>query len=77
MTNAISGCKSCGSSKLAELTAEVCIHLPGLRGLDVDPIYAFPKLRICLECGLVQANLTEEELKQVREGEKKARGTSA
>lgn len=73
----ISQCKSCGSSNLTELGAEVGIHLPGLRGLDVDPIYAFPKLTICLECGLVQANLAEKELNQVREGTKKAKGTRA
>jgi hypothetical protein len=74
---AISQCKSCGSSRLTDLNSEVCIHFSGLKGLDVEPIFVFPKLKVCLDCGFVDANLSEGALEQVREGTKEGRAASA
>jgi len=42
------------------------MHLPGLKGLKKKPIYAFPKLTICLKCGSIQSNFSAQELEQVR-----------
>jgi len=60
-----------------DLNAEVCIHFPGLVGLNIESIFVFSKLTVCLGCGFVQSNLSEKELKQVREGTEKAKGASA
>jgi hypothetical protein len=61
-------CKSCAASNLVELNAELCIHFPGLKGLQVEPIFAFPKLKVCLYCGSIQSNFSANELDRVREG---------
>ena len=53
-------CNACASLELVELDSEVCLHFPGLKGLKKRPIYAFPKLTICLNCGSIQ------ELEQIR-----------
>lgn len=61
-------CSSCAASTLVELEAEMCIHFRGLAGLDVEPILAFPKLRVCLYCGFIRSDLSAQELSRVREG---------
>jgi hypothetical protein len=71
MINSLSVCRSCAASNLVELTGELCIHFPGLKGLDVEPIYAYPKLRVCLYCGSIQSELSAKELHRVREGARK------
>ena len=67
MVNTISHCKSCASFKLVELHAEICFHFPGLNGLKKDPILAFPKLAVCLDCGFVQSTLSIGDLRRIRE----------
>jgi hypothetical protein len=60
-------CRSCSASSLVELNSEICIHFPGLKGVDVEPIFAFPKLTVCLDCGSVQSDLSAKELDNVKE----------
>jgi len=60
-------CKSCASTNLMNLHTEVNIHLPGLRSLDHPPIFAFPTLTVCLNCGHAEAKLSEIELTQIKE----------
>jgi len=62
----VSHCNACASLELIELGSETCLHFTGLKGLKKKPIYAFPKLTICLKCGSIQSNLSAEELEQVR-----------
>ena len=73
MKNNLSLCSSCAASHLVELNAEICIHFRGLAGLDVEPILAFPKLRVCLYCGAIQCDLSSKELHLVREGAARVR----
>jgi hypothetical protein len=68
MISTLSVCRSCAASHLVELSAEICIHFPGLRGLAVEPILAFPKLKVCLYCGSIQSELSSKELDRVKEG---------
>jgi hypothetical protein len=68
MISTLSVCRSCAASHLVELSAEICIHFPGLKGLDVEPILAFPKLNVCLCCGSIQSQLSTKELDCVKEG---------
>jgi len=72
MANAYSRCKSCSSLNIVELGAEVCFRIPGLKGLKVEPIFAFPRLAVCLDCGFLQSNLSAEDLQGIRESAKKA-----
>jgi len=61
-------CRSCSASSLVELDSEICIHFPGLKGLDV---FAFPKLTVCLDCGSIESNLSAKELGEVKESSAK------
>jgi hypothetical protein len=45
---------------------EVAIHFPGLKGLDMPIVWVFPKLKICLKCGVAQFELPENELQVLR-----------
>lgn len=60
-------CKSCKSPNLTELEAEMNIHFAALRSLDQPSIFAFPKLVVCLDCGLTESIMSDEELRQLRE----------
>ena len=59
-------CKSCASPNLIKLMAETCIH-PPLNGLKMDPIFVFPDIVVCADCGFVQFHLSQLELEEVRE----------
>ena len=60
-------CVSCLSVP-AEFTTEMLIHFPGLAGLNKSPVLAYPKLRICLNCGRVELALSEEQKEDLRKG---------
>jgi hypothetical protein len=55
-------CLSCGSTKQTELTAEMMIHSRGLEHLDNPGVLLFPKIRVCLGCGLSRFTVPETEL---------------
>jgi hypothetical protein len=60
-------CKSCKSEHQSNLSAEVAIHFPGLRGLDEPRVLVFPKLVVCLDCGLAEFEVPETELREIRD----------
>ena len=66
MKEQLLSCGSCGSVNVIKLASETCLHFPGLKGLNVEPIFIFPKTVICLHCGSTQSSLAEEEIEQVR-----------
>jgi hypothetical protein len=55
-------CKFCGSAKLSNFKGELCIPLPGLKNLRMDPIRLFPRLLVCLNCGIAVITIPESEL---------------
>jgi hypothetical protein len=55
-------CLLCGSSNQAELTAEMVIHLSGLKNLDNPGVWVFPKLSVCLDCGYSHFAVPERKL---------------
>jgi hypothetical protein len=61
-------CSLCGSSRLAEFTAEVNVHFRGLQSLDQPSILVFPKLSVCLNCGLSRFTTPETELARLASG---------
>ena len=44
-------CNSCGSINQGKYLAEVGIHVPGLRNAGKSPVFVFPELLVCLDCG--------------------------
>jgi len=59
-------CRSCASMSITEVHAEMNLHFPG-RSLDQPSIFAFPKLVVCLDCGLTESIMSEAELHELRE----------
>ena len=55
-------CKCDSSDNKSTLNGEVAIHFPGLQGLDKN-VFVFPKLVVCLHCGLTEFTIPENELR--------------
>jgi len=61
-------CKSCLSEHQSKLNAEVAIHFPGLKGLERPIVWMFPKLLVCLDCGVTEFSVPERELSVIVKG---------
>jgi hypothetical protein len=55
-------CKSCDSDRLRTFDGEIAIHVPALEGLNEPIVWAFPKVLVCLNCGIAQFAVPEAEL---------------
>ena len=58
-------CTRCSSDKLSKFTAEMNIHFPGLEGLDKPPVWIFPEIIVCLQCGFAEFSIPENELRKL------------
>ena len=58
-------CVSCLSTNEKNFPAEINIHFPGIEGLDKPTVWAFPRLTVCLDCGLVQFKIEDIQLRQL------------
>jgi hypothetical protein len=54
-------CRSCSSKNQAEYEAEINIHLP--RDRDKAAVLIFPKLVVCLDCGVAEFTIPEAGLR--------------
>ena len=52
---------------MVQLNGEMGLHFPGLKGLRIAPIFEFPKIAVCLDCGFTYSNLSDTVLQMVRE----------
>jgi hypothetical protein len=55
-------CPSCASDYQGEFAVEMIIHFSGLRNLDKPGVWTFPKLLVCMDCGLSRFTLRKPEL---------------
>jgi len=66
-------CSSCSSGCQMEFRAEICMHFRGgLQSLDKPPVWAFPKVVVCLDCGSAQFTVAVAELKLIQENLERA-----
>ena len=56
-------CKRCDSGNQRTFNGEVAIHFPGLNALDKPIVFVFPKLVVCVQCGLTEFTVPERELR--------------
>jgi hypothetical protein len=68
MTKRTTICKSCASGNLKELGAEISVHFGGFEGLNKFPLFIFPMLQVCLDCGFTEFMFPEAELDTLGEG---------
>jgi len=62
----MSNCASCGSQNLQRFDAEANIHFPGLKGIDVQSVFVFPTLLICMDCGQMESTLSKRDLQLLK-----------
>lgn len=55
-------CKSCGSDNVSNFTAEIAIHVPGLKNIDVPPVFVFPSILVCFDCRAAQFDVPAEQV---------------
>jgi len=65
-------CKACKSDNERVFNGEVAIHFPGLKGVDLPIVWVFPKLKVCLECGVSEFEIPERELQVLNDGDSRA-----
>jgi hypothetical protein len=58
-------CARCLSLHETELNAEINLHFRGLANLGDPGIFVFPKILVCLDCGLSQFVVEKRELAQI------------
>jgi hypothetical protein len=61
-------CKACHSYEQRVFNGETAIHFPGLEGLNKPIVWVFPKLVICLHCGVTEFTVPERELSVLVQG---------
>jgi len=61
-------CPSCRSEKQTEFTAEMIVHFSGLYNLDEPGVWVFPKLVVCLDCGLSQFTIPQAKRRLLTSG---------
>lgn len=59
-------CFSCRSENVKAFTSEINIHLPGKANLTRS-VLAYPKLLVCMDCGLADVLLSQDELRNLKE----------
>ena len=64
----MAACKSCHSTRQWSCPAEINIHPPSeVENLTKPTVWAFPKLSVCPDCGLVEFVLEDRLLHRLKE----------
>ncbi len=66
-------CPLCHSGNIREYSAEINIHFPGMKGLDIPTVWVFPRTLVCLDCG--QAQFTVPEAERIQLGDRDHRNS--
>jgi len=70
-------CTRCLSLHQTELNSEINLHVRGLPNLGESGIFVFPRVLVCLDCGLSQFIIEERELAEIMERNLTQRGLGA
>jgi hypothetical protein len=55
-------CPTCRSDDQMEYSAEMLVHLGGIKNMDHPGVILFPKLLVCVACGFSRFTVTKAEL---------------
>jgi hypothetical protein len=55
-------CPICGLGNQVEFSAEMIVHLGGLKHLDKSGVLLFPNLLVCVSCGFSRFTVSKAEL---------------
>lgn len=73
----MSPCRDCQSDAQQEYQAEINVHFPGMKGLDIPTVWVFAKLQVCLDCGAAQFVIPDAERKTLSERDYRGRADEA
>ena len=59
-------CRRCAADRLKDFNGELAIHFPGLQSLETPIVWVFPRVRICLSCGLAELVIPDAQLETLR-----------
>jgi hypothetical protein len=59
-------CRACTSNNQTQFGSEIIIHFSGLKNLDKPAVMVFPKIVVCLDCGVTEFTIPEAELRLLR-----------
>ena len=62
-------CQSCHSGEVRDYTAEINIHFPEMKGLNIPTVWVFPTVLVCVGCGAAQFKLPEAERKELQDSD--------
>jgi len=62
----------CGSENQKEFPAEIMIHFSGLPNVNKPAVLIFPKIEVCLDCGVTQFTIPGVELGKLKGGQSSA-----
>ena len=60
-------CPLCQSVNQRKFAAEMNIHFPGMKGLDIPSVWVFPTILVCMDCGAAQFTIPEAERRELAE----------
>jgi hypothetical protein len=60
-------CRAYTSNSHTQFGSEIIIHFSGLKNLDKPTVMVFPKIMVCLDCGLTEFFVPEEGLRRLGE----------
>jgi len=66
-------CTICRSANRGEFTGEIAIHFRGPKDLEKPIVWVFPKIVVCLDCGIAQFAVPETELRVLSKRDDPAR----
>ena len=61
-------CASCQSENQKTFTSEIALHFAGIEDLNKPIVWVFPRIFVCLDCGISQFMVPERELEVLRTG---------
>lgn len=66
-------CKSCWSENRYSFEGEVALHFRGLDGLNKPIVWVFPEILVCLNCGVAEFVVPDEQKNTLRNPEERDR----
>lgn len=58
-------CEACYSAHWREFAAEINIHFPGIKGIDIPTVWVFPEMSVCMDCGFAGFKIPNTELRKL------------
>jgi hypothetical protein len=59
-------CKLCQSNNQKSFDSEISLYLPTLADVNTSPFLVFPKVFVCLDCGFIEGQLSDDDLGELK-----------